>query len=421
MDTYRICPICHKHNSIDAEECIYCGQRLKARNLSNYSKHGGTKIKSNGSWKSFAFIAVWVVIIFLVVYQKQTINVISKVIPQKVVEVNNISTYINQNDKFKLPSLVGAKMNYGGNKAIGVSWTPKKIDSSVVGKKIIKGKVTGTDKLISFTVTVLPHSIKKSIVNCVVENSMLEFNVNMPKSVKWMCFKVNKGMESKNEFIPVNNGVMKGRIYLPYGTGEYSVNSLTSNNAAQYGYYYQWKDFKVNNEDTRDMRFLSPDTDVQSDSEEIINLAYSITQGCVSNMDKTLAIHDWVSSNIAYDTDAFFSNNIHNYSAIETLNGKKAVCSGYANLTAALNRAVGIKTKIIIGTASNDFFKIYSDKNKHAWNETYVDGKWITQDTTWDAGGVDSLSHKFTFKLSHKYFNPSANRFKLDHTKISEN
>ena len=63
---------------------------------------------------------------------------------------------------------------------------------------------------------------------------------------------------------------------------------------------------------------------------------------------------------------------------------------------------------------------VVSKDNGHAWNETYIDGKWIIQDTTWDAGGVDISTNKFQFELTHKYFNPSPSTFKLDHTKTSE-
>ena len=165
----------------------------------------------------------------------------------------------------------------------------------------------------------------------------------------------------------------------------------------------------------RDMSFLLPDTYVESDSSTIKELAYSIIAGCPTDMEKTRAIHDWVASNIPYDTKAYFSKQLHEYSALETLKGKTAVCNGYANLTAALNRAIGIKTKIVVGTASNS-----SGTEGHAWNESFIDGKWVIQDTTWDAGGIDPKTKQFKFRLSHKYFNPTPEVFEKDHTKNGE-
>lgn len=165
------------------------------------------------------------------------------------------------------------------------------------------------------------------------------------------------------------------------------------------------------------MQFLLPDQNIESDSSKIIELASSLVLGLKTDREKTLAIHDFVASNIAYDTDEYYSKKVVEKSALETLDGGKAVCSGYANLTAALNRAVGIKTKIIEGTAWNSNS---SNSEGHAWNETFIDGKWLIQDTTWDAGGVNSKTKQFVFSLSHKYFDPSLTEFEKNHKKTKE-
>jgi hypothetical protein len=57
-------------------------------------------------------------------------------------------------------------------------------------------------------------------------------------------------------------------------------------------------------------------------------------------------------------------------------------------LTIALNRALGIKAKNI----SDDAIWLsrgdtWDDKDRyidHAWVETYVDGRWVIQDPTWN-------------------------------------
>lgn len=215
--------------------------------------------------------------------------------------------------------------------------------------------------------------------------------------------------------------IINYNVNLPFGSGDYQVKIHTSTSDNKDNLCYEMiNSIKVKNKDTRDMRFLMPDTNVQSDSEKIRNLAYKITESCVTDMEKTKAIHDWVSSNIDYDVEASNNDNIHEYSAIETFEGKKAVCNGYANLTAALNRIVGIKCKIISGTVKNSIFDKSSENNNHAWNQTYIDGKWISQDTTWDASRISILTNKFRFKLSHKYFNPSPKAFARTHKKIIE-
>lgn len=413
------CPICRKNNGTEVEVCAYCGQRLKAykldgKNDSNYYAFKEKKEQSNKVRRVLIYCLL-LTTLFIIVFNQQVFSVFNMVLPQKIINVNDMEISINQNDKLDLPVRIGAKMDHGDNKAVAVNWDTNVVDTSVPCIKIIKGKIDGYDKLVNFKVTVLHHQIRQSISDCSVENSMIQFNTNMYGNIKWIWFKVQKNGQVKDEIFPVNDGLLNSKVYLPFGAGDYQIAVLTSTFSNENSTYYEWKTIKVINNDKRDMSFLMPDGYVQCDSEEIRNLAYKITEKCVSDMEKTKAIHDWVAANIAYDVEALINNTVHIYSATETLYCKKAVCNGYANLTAALNRTVGIRTKIISGTTNRSNYG-----GGHAWNETYIDGKWIIQDTTWDAGGVDETTKKFKFKLSHEYFDPSPLAFSLDHTKKEE-
>ena len=68
-------------------------------------------------------------------------------------------------------------------------------------------------------------------------------------------------------------------------------------------------------------------------------LASYLTNQFTSDLHKVRSIWRWVTSNISYDTDAFFSNNI-SAAADENnaLKTGKAVCSGYSSLVSALCR-----------------------------------------------------------------------------------
>lgn len=82
--------------------------------------------------------------------------------------------------------------------------------------------------------------------------------------------------------------------------------------------------------------------------------------------------------------------------------------------TFPINVNVPTNAKSVIGEISNkDNFA------NHAWNECYINGKWISEDVTWDAGHVDN-SNKFTFNYSNKYFNPDETDFEKDHYKRFE-
>lgn len=424
MENKIICPICHKENDADAEQCAYCGQRFRPYNVTNvdFKKHQRHKKLKYESVKSIIFIiffAAFFIYTFLTNNKQQVISAVSMIIPQKAVSVKDISVYVNQNEKCYLPSQVPAEMNYGGSKAVNIKWDSSNADCSQAGTEIIKGKVEGYSRTVNYKITVLPHEIRTSVGDCTVDNSMAEYNIKLDNNTKWLWFQIFKGGKYLYEFFPVDNGQVKCKLYLPFGPGDYDITASTSTNKLQESVYHLWKRFHMENKDKRDMDLL-PDINVQCDSSEIIKLAYIITKDCYSDMDKTRAIHDWVAENIAYDIDEYNTGKVHEYSAVETFEERKAVCNGYANLTAALNRAIGIKTKIIVGTAKNSPIEKASKNNSHAWNETCIEGKWIIQDTTWDAGYVDSHTHSFKFSLSHKYFNPSPAFFSLTHTKEGE-
>lgn len=418
------CPICHKRNRLDVDACIHCGQRFKAYNLDNVKNQYDVNKRWHGNvLRKLGNILLAVILILVItcgVMGPQVLSGIYDLIPQKIIQVNDLENSVNQGEKFDLPAKISAKMEYVGNKAVSVKWGTNTVDTSVSGVKTIQGKIDGYEKTVCFKLTVLPNQIKTSIGNCTVDNSILEIQTNVANKIKWLWFKAEKGGQYKDTFISSNNGAIEANIVLPYGKGDYRIKIFTSQSDSKQGTYYEWKTIEVGNNDTRDMSFLLPDEYVQSDSWEIRNLAYQITEKCVTDMEKTLAIHDWVCANIAYDVNALLNNTVHEYSAIETLKGRKAVCNGYANLTAALNRSIGIRSKVISGTADNQYLNTISSDNGHAWNETYVDGKWIIQDTTWDAGGVDAKTKQFKFSLSHKYFNPEQRLFGQTHTKEKE-
>jgi transglutaminase-like putative cysteine protease len=320
----------------------------------------------------------------------------------------DLRTTVSSGDNFSLPSTIVAIVN-SSNKVLPITWDkPSNINTSTVGIKTFVGRVNGYDKSINYTVTVLPNPTVYGLDSISTQNSMVKYSVNFGRYTKWVWFKISKNEESEDQYARVVNGVMNYNLYLHFGQGLYQIDVLTSSNINENSYYYELGNFTINNQDKRDMRYLMPSKYVQSDSPEIISLANNITKDCYSDMEKTKAIHDWVSSNISYDVKAFNSGTILEYSSLDTLHDKTAVCNGYANLTAALNRAIGIKTKVCSGTATTStktggFFgigaKTTSSSAGHAWNETYVSNRWVIQDTTWDAGGVDA-SGNFIPQLS---------------------
>ena len=162
---------------------------------------------------------------------------------------------------------------------------------------------------------------------------------------------------------------------------------------------------------------------IQSNNDEIINLSNEITSGCLDEYDKVLKLHDWVAENIYYDFEAFYSGNYQNADSLNVLHSKKAVCEGYANLFAALVRAQGIPCRVQSGYALGiDTDKTWSKKalttkdSNHAWNEAYVDGRWLIIDATWDSQNKIENGQMIKGKeINHIYFDSNINFFSLSH------
>ncbi|MCQ6562382.1 leucine-rich repeat domain-containing protein [Paenibacillus mendelii] len=166
---------------------------------------------------------------------------------------------------------------------------------------------------------------------------------------------------------------------------------------------------------------MKPATSIQSNHADIQALAKEITNGLTTDMKKLEAIHDWVAANIQYDYATLQGTKNMPQDAVSVMRSKEAVCAGYSNLTAALGRAAGIPTQVVTGHIArfgSTWDKVLPwlfDRNYyHAWNQAYVDGKWIVLDTTWDA--AQYADGKQTSAPTRSYFNPDPAVFASSHT-----
>lgn len=119
---------------------------------------------------------------------------------------------------------------------------------------------------------------------------------------------------------------------------------------------------------------------VQAKDPRIVSLSDSIIAGIDSEYERVEAIDDWITNNIEYNKTS--TMNSQKIDAITTLEMGMGICTGYANLFAALARASGLETKVMTGKAKNITGNIYY----HQWNEVKIDGTWYFIDTTWNAG-----------------------------------
>lgn len=161
-------------------------------------------------------------------------------------------------------------------------------------------------------------------------------------------------------------------------------------------------------------------------TDSVISLARSITSGLATNYEKAAALHDWICNNIYYDTDSIVGEyNTAPYVATDVLEKKRAVCLGYANLYASLCRAISIPCNVVTGyalgvTGSHDVNwnenNINTEEANHAWNEVYIDNRWVIVDTTWDCRNkIENGTTVSEGETSHLYFDANIMFFSSNH------
>lgn len=129
-------------------------------------------------------------------------------------------------------------------------------------------------------------------------------------------------------------------------------------------------------------------------------------------------IYYWIGLNIAYDVDAYQSDNYNIITAESTLLTKKSVCQGYAELFAALCQAVEIECEVVSGYPKG--FGYYGGRipeANHAWNTVKVDNEWKLIDVTWGSGGLDNVDKDLVYRplLSLRYLFPDPKEYIIDH------
>ena len=112
---------------------------------------------------------------------------------------------------------------------------------------------------------------------------------------------------------------------------------------------------------------------------------------------------------MSYDYDKFLSGENILVKASTTLTTLTGTCRDYSFLFAALAREAGIETKVVYGDATTSTW----GTALHAWNESLVDGQWISIDTTWDSGVIRNGS--FVSIPTTKFFNPVKTEFAKTH------
>lgn len=127
-----------------------------------------------------------------------------------------------------------------------------------------------------------------------------------------------------------------------------------------------------------------------SSFEEATEKALAVVQPGMSDLEKALALHDYIVLNTEYDYQGVLDNNLPYsvYTAEGILVEGKGVCQGYALAYQYLLKKVGIESKYVASTVMN-----------HGWNLVKIGGQWYHVDATSDDPVWDQLG-----RVRHSYF-----------------
>lgn len=183
---------------------------------------------------------------------------------------------------------------------------------------------------------------------------------------------------------------------LQLGNGDYKVMVLEHVSDKSYKVVKQ-ETVTLNLKDDK-VVYLNSVQNVQwTSASNAVQKAKELTKGKTTDEQKVKAIYDYITANIAYDNKLAANASTDYLPDIDrTLKTKKDICYGYSALFAAMLRSLDIPTKLVMG--DSDYVDVY-----HAWNEVYLNGKWVTIDTTVDAGFKQANKKTEMIKSSAKY------------------
>ncbi len=165
---------------------------------------------------------------------------------------------------------------------------------------------------------------------------------------------------------------------LQFGNGEYKVSILENISGTRYRVVHS-KSVNVNSASDNIVYLQSVQNVSWTSDMKAIAKALELTEGLSDAKEKVKAIYRYIINSIDYDyqkidkLDSWYVPDIE-----QVYQDKKGICYDYSSLFASMLRSQGIPVKLVKGYSENV-------EGYHAWNEVFIDEKWVTVDTTYDA------------------------------------
>ncbi|MEI6408843.1 MAG: transglutaminase domain-containing protein [Bacteroidota bacterium] len=123
-------------------------------------------------------------------------------------------------------------------------------------------------------------------------------------------------------------------------------------------------------------------------TQSIETLAAYLEKGTSSDLEKARSIFIWLTQFISYDDEGYNNDRDHIWTAQDILKRRKALCSGFSDLYAALGKAMKLQIKKIDGYAKGVSFRpgTHFKESNHSWNIIKIAGNWHIFDATWGQG-----------------------------------
>ena len=205
-----------------------------------------------------------------------------------------------------------------------------------------------------------------------LESGIVSINYDTEKDVRFKVM-VNKG--TLNYFYDLKEGSI---VPLQMGNGDYEVSILENIKGNKYRIVKKER-ITTNLADENSVYLQSMQLIFWNEDMDIIKKAKELTVNAKDDNEKLKAVYDYVTKNMKYDYQKFSKlSNDYIPSIEEVSKDGKGICYDYAVMTAAMLRSLGVPTKLVMGYKAGI-------TEYHAWNQVYLDDKWITLDTTLDA------------------------------------
>ncbi len=243
------------------------------------------------------------------------------------------------------------------------------------------------------TISLFQHTVnaEEMINKRNLSHGVIEINYKINKDIKT---KVLISKDNNNYFYNLTNS--NERFPLQFGNGEYTISLLEKVEGNEYVQVAE--EIVVLNLENENNVFLSSNKRINwNKNMKAIKLAKELTKNAKTDEEKVSIIDQYIMSNIQYDDDkinTISSDYVPNIDDI--LESSKGICYDYSVLFAAMLRSVDIPTKLVNGY--KDDIDAY-----HAWNQVFIDGKWITVDTTYDDSLMEKNINTFLMKDEKDY------------------